>query len=116
MNKQRIIGIVMRHLYLWPRTLERLTGAFGWPIFDLIIWGMTTSYLMKNSLLSVSLVTIMLGGLIFWTITWRVQNDVSVNMLDDAWNKNLLNIFASPISQTEYVVALMILSLIFVVL
>jgi hypothetical protein len=89
MNSQRIIAIVIRHLYIWPRSFERWMGALGWPFFDLVIWGLTISYLQKYSQASFSLLTFMLGGLIFWTIVWRVQNDISVNFLDEAWNKNL---------------------------
>ncbi len=116
MNLHRVFAMVMRHLYLWPRTIERLMGAFGWPIFDLIIWGLVSAYLMKSSLLSFSLMTFILGGLIFWTIVWRVQNDISVNFLDEAWNKNLINIFSSPLTKGEFLLAMVILSLIKVTL
>ncbi len=111
MNRQRILAIVIRHLYLWPRTLERLMHSFGWPIFDLIIWGLTTLYIQKNSLASFSLLTFILGGLIFWTIVWRAQNDISVNLLEEAWNSNLINIFSSPLTKGEFLVAVAILGL-----
>lgn len=112
MSIKRIIAVVIRHLYIWPRTIERLMGAFGWPIFDLIIWGLVSSYLMKSSNLSFSLMTFILGGLIFWTITWRIQNDISVNFLDEGWNQNLINLFSSPLTRWEFLSAMVILGLI----
>lgn len=112
MNKNRILAIIIRHLYIWPRSLERLTGTFGWPLLDLVIWGLMSSYLNKSLILNVSLVTIFLGGLIFWTFTWRTQNDVSVNFLDEAWNKNLINLFASPLTAGEFLVAMIGLSIV----
>ncbi|MFH0864195.1 MAG: ABC transporter permease [Candidatus Gottesmanbacteria bacterium] len=112
MNLTRVFAIVIRHLYLWPRTIERMMGAFGWPIFDLIIWGLVTTYIMKSSNLSFSLTGFILGGLILWTIVWRVQNDISVNFLDEAWNKNLINIFSTPLTPKEFLSAMIILSLI----
>lgn len=115
MSKTRILAVVIRHLYIWPRSLERIMWTLGWPIFDLIIWGLTMRYLQTASLASFSLITFILGGVIFWTIVWRVQNDISVNFLDEAWNKNLINIFSSPLSQWEFLVAMIILGLIRVV-
>lgn len=112
MSSKRIMAVVIRHLYIWPRTLERLMGSFGWPILDLIIWGLTTSYLQKNSGASFSFLNIILGAVIFWTIAWRMQNDISVNFLDEAWNKNLINIFSSPLTKGEFLAAMSILGII----
>lgn len=109
MSTTRIYAMVMRQLYLWPRTIERLMGTFWWPLFDLIIWGLTTLYLQKASLVSFSLVTFIIGGLIFWNIVSRSQSDISVNFLDEAWNKNLINIFSTPLTQSEFMVSMMIL-------
>ncbi|MBI4991278.1 ABC transporter permease, partial [Candidatus Gottesmanbacteria bacterium] len=66
MNLNRIYAIVLRHLYVWPRGLERFMWSVGWPLLDLLIWGITTSYLQKNALLTPSIATIILGGIIFW--------------------------------------------------
>lgn len=112
MSKTRIIAVIIRHLYIWPRSLERLMWAFGWPFFDLIIWGLVSSYLMKIASTSFSLVTFLLGGIIFWTIVWRTQNEISVNFLDESWNKNLINIFSTPLTPGEFLVAMIILGLI----
>jgi len=112
MSSQRIFAIVIRNLYMWPRTLERLMGSFGWPFFDLVIWGLTMTFIQKSLSAQFSLMTFILGSLIFWTIVWRVQNDVSVNFLDEAWNKNLINIFSSPLTPGEFLLAMIVLSLV----
>lgn len=112
MSSRRIIAIVIRHLYVWPRSLERLTWNFGWPFLDLIIWGLTMSYIQKTSQLSLSLINMMLGAVVFWTIVHRAQNEVSTNFLDEAWNRNLINIFSTPLTKFEFIVASVILNLI----
>jgi ABC-2 type transport system permease protein len=111
MSSQRIIGIVIRHLYIWPRSLERLMWNFGWPFLDLIIWGLASSYLQKNLALSFSIVTFFLGGVIFWNILWRAQNEVAVNFLDEAWNHNLINIFSTPLKSSEFLLGMVIINL-----
>lgn len=112
MSKTRIIAIVIRHLYIWPRTLERLMGSFGWPLVGLVTWGLTMSFLQKNLLPSFSLVAFILGGVIFWEIVSIPQREISVNFLDEAWNQNLINVFSTPITNREYLLALVILGLI----
>jgi len=112
MSKTRIFAIVIRHLYLWPRTLERLQGSFGWPLLGLITWGLTMSYFQKNTTFQFSLIAFLLGGVIFWEMIEQPQKEISVNFLDEAWNKNLINIFSTPISKAEFLSALVILGLI----
>jgi len=112
MSRQRIFAIVIRHLYIWPRSLERLMWSFGWPFFDLIIWGLVSSYLVKNASGLPFLVNVLLGGIILWTIVWRIQNEINVNFLDEGWNKNLINIFSTPLTKGEFLTAMIILGLI----
>lgn len=112
MNSQRIYGIIMRNLYVWPRGLERFMWSIGWPMVSLFSWGVTATYLQSFSMISVSLTTFILGGIIFWSITTRAQLETTVNFMDELWNKNLINIFSSPLTIGEYLVATIILDLI----
>lgn len=101
--------MIIRHLYIWPRSLERLMWTFGWPFLDLMIWGLTSTYFQKTIETSFSFITFLLGGIIFWTIFWRLQSEINVNFLDEAWNKNLINIFATPLTWQEFLVAMLLL-------
>ncbi len=112
MNLRRILAIVIRHLYIWPRSLERWQGSLGWPLLGLISWGMTMSYFQKNTSFGFSIVAFLLGGVIFWEFTSITQREISVNFLDEAWNKNLINIFSSPITPGEFLIANIIVGLI----
>lgn len=112
MNKKRIFAIVIRHLYIWPRSLERWMGAIGWPCLDLFVWGLTASYFQKHSQESFSLLTVILGGIILWPVVWRVQQEIAVNLLDEAFNKNLINIFSTPLTRGEFLAAMVVLGLI----
>lgn len=112
MSWQRIGAIVIRHLYLYPRTLERIFDTVGWPILSLFIWGFTSNYLQQNTTLGVSFISLFVGGLFLWTIFSFVQVQISLNFLDEAWNKNLINIFSTPLTAIEFQVAVIILGLI----
>lgn len=112
MNSQRIFAIVIRNLYVWPRGMERFMWSVGWPLLDLLVWGITTSYLQKNFMLTPSFTTIILGGIIFWGIASRVQLELSITFMEEMWNRNLINIFSSPLSISEFIVAAIILGVI----
>ena len=104
--------MVIRHMYLWPKSFERLMGTLGWPFLELTIWGLTMSYLQSNLMNSVSLVTVFLGGLIFWQFVTRTEVETALNFLEEVWNKNLINIFASPLTKAEFLISTVISNLI----
>ena len=110
MSTKRIFAIVIRHLYLWPRNLDRLMGSFGWPILEISIWGITMSYFQKNLSNSLSIVTVILGSVIMWQILARTQTEISIVFLDEVWNKNLINIFSSPLTKAEFLVSIIVLN------
>lgn len=112
MNFKRIFALVIRHLYIWPRSLDRWQGSLGWPLLGLISWGMTMSFFEKNTSFGFSIIAFLLGGVIFWEFTSISQREVSVNFLDEAWNKNLINIFSTPTTAGEFLVASVIIGLI----
>ncbi|MBI2611970.1 ABC transporter permease [Candidatus Gottesmanbacteria bacterium] len=112
MNTQRILAIVQRHIYVWPRGIERFMWSVGWPLVELLIWGLTTSYLQKNLELKFSFTTFILGAIIFWGITTRAQLEMSINFLEEIWTKNVINIFSTPLTIKEFLSAALILGII----
>jgi ABC-2 type transport system permease protein len=49
-----------------------------------------------------------LGGQVLWIIFWRGQYEITVNLLEDLWNRNLINVFVSPLKFSEWIGALVI--------
>lgn len=112
MSSKRIQAIIYRHLVLWSRDLEKITDTFWWPVLDLIVWGFITIYLQRQGGAVSYVIMAFLGGIMFWSIINRVQLDIGVSFLNEAWDRNLLNIFASPITIWEFLTAMIILGLI----
>lgn len=113
---QRIMGYTMRHLYLYKRSLPRLMEIFYWPVLDLLVWGFVTVYLSRQEGALPGFVTFFIGALILWDMLFRSQQGISVSFLEDVWSRNLLNIFVSPLSATEYILSLLFLSVIKLIL
>lgn len=109
MNTNRIKGIVLRHVMYWTRSLNRLTDVFWWPLVSLLVWGLFTIYA-REHLPSITLW--LLGALVLWIIIQRSQNEVSVSLMDEVWSENLLNLFSTPLTFGEFLVGILIVSVI----
>src|SRR5437667_8669561 len=83
---------------------------FYWPFLDLVIWGFITVYLMKFQGQIPGAVTFFLGALILWDVLFRAQQGITISFLEEIWSRNLMNLFASPLTTGEFLAATMILS------
>ena len=116
MNIQRIIAIIIRHLYLFQRSVPRIMDIFYWPIMELLVWGFLSSYLEKTNLGGFNVVSVLLGAMVFWDLLSQSQRAVSVAFLEDVWEKNLLNLFVTPLKVSEFLTATVFLGFIRVLL
>lgn len=112
MKLHRIQALLIRHLYLYKRSLPRLMDVFYWPIMDLLVWGFFSVYLQKQTLGDFNLISVLLGALIFWDFLNQSQKAVSVAFLEDVWERNLLNIFVTPLRVSEFLTATVLLGFI----
>lgn len=111
MKWHRVKAILIRHLYLYRRSFPRLMDIFYWPVMDLLLWGFLSFYLSKFSS-GFNIVTVLIGALIFWDILSQSQRVVSVAFLEDIWERNLINIFVTPLKISEFLISTIILGLI----
>lgn len=111
MSIKRINAIILRHLYNWRHNLDRISDSFYWPAMDLILWGLTSVYIKNNSSSVPFIVITLLTGVVFWLIIWRSQYEITVNLLTELWDRNLVNIFGSPLTVGEWIVSVMILGI-----
>jgi len=111
MNWNAVNGIVFRHLYNFKHSWDRLSDAFYWPAMDIFLWGFTSVYITKQSGSIPGIAVILLSGLILWQIVWRSQYEITVNLLEEMWNQNLANLFASPLRVREWLAGVFILGI-----
>jgi len=107
----RIKAIIVRHLYNFRHSWDRLTDGFYWPAMDIILWGLTSRYLQLAGSEVQDIILVLLTGLVFWQTVWRGQYEITVNLLEEIWNRNLVNLFATPLRVEEWVAAVLILGL-----
>lgn len=112
MKWHRINGLLIRQLYLYRRSFPRLMDLFYWPVMDILLWGFLSMYLEKANLIGFNAVTVLLGALLLWDLLTQAQRTVSIAFLEDVWERNLLNIFVTPLTVREFLASTFILGLI----
>lgn len=112
MKLHRIYGIGLKLWYMFIRRWDRMSDAFYWPAIDLLIWGLTSTYLRRYTPANMNVVVMIVSGIILWLVTWRAQYEITVNLLDDLWNKNLINLFVSPLKFSEWLVSFILFGIV----
>lgn len=118
MNVTRIYGVVLRYVFAFRHNLDRLTDVFYWPTIDMLVWGLTSTYFQshlaqeKGGAPAVPIVVFIVSGSVFWFILYRGQTEIALNTLEDFWDKNLINLFVSPLKFWEWVSAFFIIGII----
>jgi ABC-2 type transport system permease protein len=108
----RIAAMVLRYWYLirssWPRLLELVY----WPAVQMLTWGFLQFYINQNAGFFARAGGIFLGAVLLWDILFRGQLGFSISFLEEMWSRNLANLMMSPLKPVEFVIALMIMSVI----
>ena len=108
----RINAMVLRYWYLllssWPRLLELVY----WPALQIITWGFLQTYVAQTSGFFARAGGTLIGAVILWDILFRGQLGFSISFLEEMWARNLGNLMMSPLKPIEFLISLMIMSLI----
>ncbi|MEK9174735.1 MAG: ABC transporter permease [Patescibacteria group bacterium] len=116
MKLHRIKALLIRHLYLYQRSVPRLMDIFFWPILELLLWGFLSIYLEKLNLGGLNVVTVLLGAIIFWDLMSQSQRTISTTFLEEVWERNLLNIFVSPLKLGEFLVSSVLIAVVRIII
>lgn len=112
MSFDRIFAIMLRQLYLIRGSFSRVFPLFAWVGVDMILWGFLTRYLNSVASPGFNFVPALLGAVLFWDFFIRIMQGVTMAFFEDVWSRNFLNIFATPLSVSEYVSGLILSSIV----
>lgn len=112
MNVRHVAGILLRHYYLMRSSPTRILPTFAWVAIDIVLWGFITRYLNSVGTTGLDFVPQLLGAVLLWDFFGRVMQGVTVAFFEDVWSRNFLNVFASPLTISEYVSGLVLTSVI----
>ena len=108
----RVGAMITRYTYLvrssWPRMLELIY----WPAVQMFMWGFLQLYISSNAGFFARAGATFIGAVLLWDILFRGQLGFSVSFLEEMWSRNLANLMISPLRPIEFVMALMVMSIV----
>ncbi len=111
MSLRRSAAVVLRQFYLIRGSLSRVFPLFIWVALDVVLWGFITKYLNALTAARLNFVASLLGAVLIWDFMTRVMQGVTMAFFEDVWSRNFLNVFATPLTISEYVGGLVLSSI-----
>lgn len=114
----RVSAMLRRYLYLLRSSVPRILDLVYWPLVQMLTWGFLQTYLAKAPAAGPMAGRLglaagaLIGAMLLWDILFRSQLGFSVSFLEEMWSRNIANLMMSPLRISEFVLALMAMSLI----
>lgn len=103
MNLSRVLAVWRRHFYSMRHSLPALFDMLFWPVMDLLLWGLLTTFIQRQSGVLPVAIGYLIGGVLLWDIVFRSNLGIGTALLDDtSWSRNVLNFLVSPLTPLEY--------------
>ncbi len=100
MNMIRVWAITYRHLRQVIKDVPRLSMLFYWSFIELVLIGFMAIW--TNGSPSSPVVFSLIAAAVAWSLIVRSSLEIPWNLLEELWSHNLVNLFASPLTVTEW--------------
>ena len=111
-SPRRVGAMVLRYWYLLRSSWPRILDLIYWPAVQMLMWGFLQLYVSQNSGFFAQAAGVFIGAVLLWDILFRGQLGFSISFLEEMYARNMGNLMMSPLRPTEFVAALMIMSLV----
>ncbi len=111
-STRRVAAMMLRYWYLLRSSWPRLLDLMYWPLVQMVTWGFIQVYVMQNAGFFARAGGTLIGALLLWDILFRGQLGFSIAFLEEMWARNIGNLMMSPLRPFEFIVALMVMSVV----
>jgi ABC-2 type transport system permease protein len=111
-SPRRVAAMVLRYWYLLRSSWARLVELVYWPAVQMLMWGFLQLYIGENASFFARASGIFIGAVLLWDILFRGQLGFSISFLEEMYARNLGNLMMSPLRASEFISALMIMSIV----
>lgn len=111
-SPHRCVALTIHYLQSMKRNPARFIEIIVWPSFELLLFGMLALSIHQSANTTLTTSIGILTGVMYWNFTARIVQESVAQFLDDAFSKNLQNLFIAPFSLLELSVSLMLSSVI----
>jgi len=105
-RRRRVLGVVFRDFVALRRNPPRMVEVVFWPTIEVVQWGLVSLFLQSHRVPTA--MALLLGAVLLWQVLQRSQAELSLAFLEDVWSRNLLNVFVTPLSTSEYLTGLLV--------
>lgn len=117
MKLHRINAIILHHFYFWYKSMPRWLDIFYWPVVTIAVWGFISNFVAKGQPNGGAQVALfLLGGVILWMLFQRAQQDLAISYLQDIWSRSIVNLYVSPLTNAEFIIASMFIGVLKVII
>jgi ABC-2 type transport system permease protein len=111
-SPRRVAAMVLRYWYLLRSSWARLIELIYWPAVQMLMWGFLQVYIGQNASFFARAGGVFIGAVLLWDILFRGQLGFSISFLEEMYARNLGNLMMSPLRPSEFITALMIMSIV----
>jgi ABC-2 type transport system permease protein len=104
--------MILRHIYLLRSSWPRLFELVYWPAVQMFMWGFLQIGIAKYPGALAGTASTFLAAFLLWDILFRGQIGYSMSFLEEMWSRNMPNLMISPLRATEFVTALVAMSMV----
>src|SRR6185295_12268640 len=108
MKLHRILAFLYRHWLEIKASYDRKADIFFFPIIDILVFGFLSTYVSQGQGKQ-GFAAALLAGIVFWTLLYNIQRDITFSLLDDVWSRNLFNLYSSPLRLSEILTGTLLL-------
>lgn len=109
MSFTRVAAILVRHYFLTIHQMERYFEIVLFPTMALLLMGFLGRYV--SSVSRNQFAAFLVGGIILWVIFEKVNTDIGVSFMFEIWERNIVNMLASPLTFLEFLTGVVVLGL-----
>jgi ABC-2 type transport system permease protein len=107
---QRVSAVLLQELYITARSVEVIVDLPFWSLMTVIVFGFVTRFL--STVMNPTVAHYLYLGTLMWEIMRIAQYSMSLGVLWNVWSHNFSNMFITPLSMPEYVLAQMLSALV----
>lgn len=107
----RVRAVVRRHFLVLWRSPARWFDIAVWPFFDVVMFGSLGAFVAQENDASRAATPFLLAGIMLFHVLFQSQIGISTGFMEETWNRNVLNLFTTPLGEGEYVLGLSVFTL-----
>ena len=103
---ERIWAVLLQEIFITARSVEVIVDLPFWSVVTVIVFGFVTKFL--SQVMNPVIAQYLYLGTLMWEIMRVTQYSMSLGALWNVWSHNFSNMFITPLSMVEYVIAQML--------